>query len=53
MSVRFIFSVACKVETDRQRRGLIPLNLKEYAGIEKDIVSIEALTRVETWSNEK
>ena len=53
MSVRFIFSVACKVETDRQRRGLIPLNLKEYAGIEKDIVSIEALTRVEIWSKEK
>ena len=41
------------METDKQGRGLIPLNLKEYAGIEKDIVSIGALTRVEIWSKEK
>ena len=51
--VRFFFSGACEVETDKQGRGLIPLNLKEYAGIEKDIVSIGALTRVEIWSKEK
>ena len=51
--VRFIFSGACEVETDKQGRGLIPLNLKEYARIEKDIVSIGALTRVEIWSKEK
>ena len=41
------------METDKQGRGLIPLNLKEYARIEKDIVSIGALTRVEIWSKEK
>ena len=51
--VRFFFSGVCEVETDKQGRGLIPLNLKEYAGIEKDIVSIGALTRVEIWSKEK
>ena len=51
--VRFFFSGACEVEMDKQGRGLIPLNLKEYAGIEKDIVSIGALTRVEIWSKEK
>ena len=51
--VRFFFSGACEVETDKQGRGLIPLNLKEYAGIEKDIVSIGALTKVEIWSKEK
>ena len=47
--VRFFFSGACEVEIDKQGRGLIPLNLKEYAGIEKDIVSIGALTKVEIW----
>ena len=30
-----------------ENRMLIPLILKEYADIEKDIVSIGALTRVE------
>lgn len=48
--VRFIFSGACEIELDKQFRGLIPQNLKEYAGIEKDIVSIGVLSRVEIWS---
>ncbi|MEG1004220.1 division/cell wall cluster transcriptional repressor MraZ [Clostridium sp.] len=51
--VRFFFSGACEVELDKQGRGLIPQNLKEYAGIEKDIVSIGVLSRVEIWSREK
>ena len=51
--VRFFFSGACEVEVDKQFRGLIPQNLKEYAGIEKDIVSIGVLSRVEIWSKEK
>ena len=51
--VRFFFSGACEIDTDKQGRGLIPTNLKEYAGIEKEIVSIGALTRVEIWSKEK
>lgn len=51
--VRFFFSGACEVELDKQSRGLIPQNLKEYACIEKDIVSIGVLSRVEIWSKEK
>lgn len=51
--VRFFFAGACQVEMDKQGRGLIPQNLKEYAGIEKEIVSIGVLTRVEIWSKEK
>ena len=50
--VRFFFAGACEVEMDKQGRGLIPQNLKEYAGIEKEIVSIGVLTRVEIWSKE-
>ncbi|MGG7176159.1 division/cell wall cluster transcriptional repressor MraZ [Clostridium paraputrificum] len=51
--VRFFFAGACEVEMDKQGRGLIPQNLKEYAGIEKEIVSIGVLTRVEIWSKDK
>ena len=51
--VRFFFAGACEIEIDKQGRGLIPQNLKEYAGIEKEIVSIGVLTRVEIWSKEK
>lgn len=50
--VRFFFSGACEIELDKQSRGLIPQNLKEYAGIEKEIVSIGVLSRVEIWSKE-
>ena len=51
--VRFFFSGACEVEIDKQGRGLIPQNLKEYAAIEKEIVSIGVLQRVEIWRKER
>ena len=51
--VRFFFSGACEIELDKQGRGLIPQNLKEYAKIEKEIISIGVLTRIEVWSKEK
>ena len=51
--VRFFFAGASEVEIDKQFRILIPQNLKEYAAIEKEIVSIGVLTRVEIWSKEK
>ena len=51
--VRFFFSGACEIELDKQGRGLIPQNLKEYAKINKEIVSIGVLSRVEIWSKER
>ena len=51
--VRFFFSGATEIELDKQGRGLIPQNLLEYAKIEKEIVSIGVLTRVEIWSKDK
>ena len=51
--VRFFVAGATEVETDKQGRGLIPANLREYAGIEKEIVTIGALYKVEIWSKEK
>lgn len=51
--VRFFVAGATEVEADKQGRGLIPANLREYAGIEKEIVTIGALNKVEIWSKEK
>lgn len=49
---RLFFSGAMEVETDRQGRVLIPQNLREYAGIEKDVMFIGVSNRVEVWSEE-
>ena len=51
--VRFFVAGATEVETDKQGRGLIPTNLREYASIEKEIVTIGALNKIEIWSKEK
>jgi len=51
--MRFFFAGAANCEVDKQGRILIPANLREYAGIEKDVVSVGVLSRVEIWSKEK
>ena len=40
-------------EPDKQGRILIPQNLKELAGLEKDVVMIGSITKIEIWSKEK
>jgi MraZ protein len=50
---RFFFSGANEIEIDKQGRALIPQNLLEYAGVEKEIVSIGVSTRIEIWSKNK
>ena len=51
--VRFFFSGAVECEIDKQGRTLIPPMLREYAGLNKDLVIIGVSTRVELWSQEK
>lgn len=51
--VRFFFSGATECELDKQGRILLPANLREYSGIEKDAVVIGVSTRVEIWSSEE
>jgi MraZ protein len=51
--MRFFFAGACSCEVDKQGRILIPNNLREYAGIDKDVVSVGVLSRVEIWSKDK
>lgn len=51
--VRLFFSGATECEVDRQGRALIPVSLREYAQIEKDVVVIGISTRVEVWAKEE
>lgn len=51
--VRFFFAGAAECEVDKQGRILLPQNLREYAGLEKDIYVIGVSTRVEIWDKTK
>lgn len=51
--VRFFFSGAAECEVDKQGRILIPQNLREYAGLDKEICIIGVSTRVEVWDKAK
>ena len=50
---RFFFAGAAVCEVDKQGRILLPANLREYAAIEKEIVSVGVLSRVEIWSKDR
>lgn len=50
---RFFFGGAVLCEVDKQGRINIPQNLREYAQITKDIVSVGVLKRVEIWDKSK
>ena len=49
---RFFLNGATIVEPDGAGRILLPPNLKEYAGLEKDIVLASAVDKVEIWTKE-
>ena len=51
--MRFFLSGAIECEIDKQGRFLITSNLREFAGLEKEIVIIGVLTKIEIWSKEK
>ena len=48
--VRYFFSSAVECEIDKQGRLTVPQNLKDHAKIEKEIVTIGVMSRVEIWS---
>jgi len=50
--LRFFFAGACECEVDKQGRILIPQNLREYAGIKKEVFIIGVMTRIEIWSED-
>lgn len=51
--VRFFLSGATECEIDKQGRFLIASNLREYAGMDKEVVIIGVGTRIEIWNKEK
>lgn len=48
--IRAFFSSAIECEIDKQGRALVSNKLKEYAKLEKDVIIIGALTKMEIWS---
>jgi len=50
---RYFLNGATNIELDVAGRILIPPNLKEYAGLGKDIVLAAAVNKIEIWDKEK
>lgn len=50
---RFFFAGAIDCEIDKQGRFLISSNLREFAGLEKDVVIVGMDSRIEIWNKEK
>ena len=50
---RFFVAGATNCELDKQGRILIPAVLREFAGLDKDVVLVGVASRIEIWSKEK
>ena len=50
---RYFLAGAASVEVDKQGRILLPAHLREFAGLEKDVVLVGVGSRVEIWSKDK
>ncbi|BCN31559.1 division/cell wall cluster transcriptional repressor MraZ [Anaeromicropila herbilytica] len=50
---RYFMAGAANLEVDKQGRILIPSKLREHAGLEKDVVFVGVLSKIEVWSKER
>ncbi len=50
---RYYFANAFDAQLDAQGRVLIPANLREFAGLEKDVTVIGQLDHAEIWNSDK
>lgn len=51
-AVRTILSSTFEIEEDSQGRFVIPVSLREFAGITKNVVSVGVGKRIEIWSEQ-
>ena len=51
--VRFFLAGAALAEVDKQGRILLPAVLREFAGLEKDVVLVGVGSRVEIWDKKR
>ena len=50
---RFFLAGAADGEVDKQGRILIPTDLRDYAGLEKEVVLIGMADKIEIWSKDR
>lgn len=50
---RLFFASASMCETDKQGRVVIPQELRDFAGINENVVIVGMVTRLEIWTPEK
>ena len=50
---RYFLAGAAPCEADKQGRVLIPANLREQAGLTKDVVFVGVLQKIEIWSKDR
>ena len=50
--IRHFCANAVECEFDKQGRIIIPLELKSYASIERELVTMGAMSKIEVWSKE-
>ncbi len=50
---RYFMAGAADCEVDKQGRILIPNHLREQAGLDKDVVFVGVLSKIEIWSKER
>ncbi|GAO44964.1 division/cell wall cluster transcriptional repressor MraZ [Flavihumibacter petaseus] len=50
---RYFLNGATEIEPDSAGRILLPPNLKEHAGLDKDIVLVSAVNKIEIWDAAK
>ena len=53
MLQRHFMAKAAPCEVDKQGTTLLPAKLREYAGLEKEIVFVGVLSKIEIWSKKR
>ena len=51
--LRFFFAGAANCEVDKQGRFLLPAVLREYAGLDKEVILAGASKKIEIWNKDR